>query len=106
MHDSQALLQASAGAVSDKTQDLRERLGRTIESAKATCRRLEDKALEGAKAMLVSLFLSLNEAHGVTDQFGTCFQIELALDVRAVGFHCLVAEMHLVGDLTRAFAFS
>jgi ElaB/YqjD/DUF883 family membrane-anchored ribosome-binding protein len=50
VQDSQELLHASAGAVGDKTHDLRERLGRTLQSARATCRRLEDKAVEGAKA--------------------------------------------------------
>jgi len=48
--DSQELLQASAGVVGDKAHDLRDRLGKTIESAKDTCRRLEEKAVQGAKA--------------------------------------------------------
>ena len=34
----------------EKAQDVRERLLQTLESAKATCRRLEEKAIEGAKA--------------------------------------------------------
>ena len=50
VRDSEELLQASAGAMGDKAQELRERLSRTLESAKAACRRLEDKAIEGAKA--------------------------------------------------------
>jgi ElaB/YqjD/DUF883 family membrane-anchored ribosome-binding protein len=48
--DSQELLQASAGVVGDKAHDLRDRLGKTIESAKDACRRLEEKAVQGAKA--------------------------------------------------------
>ena len=34
----------------EKAADLRERLSQTLESAKATCRRLEEKASERAKA--------------------------------------------------------
>jgi ElaB/YqjD/DUF883 family membrane-anchored ribosome-binding protein len=50
VRDSEELLQASAGAVGDKANELRERLSRTLESAREACRRLEDKAIEGAKA--------------------------------------------------------
>ena len=50
VRDSEELLQASAGAVGDKASELRERLSRTLESAREACRRLEDKAIEGAKA--------------------------------------------------------
>ena len=50
VRDSEELLKDSAGAVGDKAHDLRERLSETLESAKATCRRLEEKAIEGAKA--------------------------------------------------------
>jgi ElaB/YqjD/DUF883 family membrane-anchored ribosome-binding protein len=49
VHDSQELLEASAGAVGDKAHDLRERLAKTVESARETCRRLEEKAVAGAK---------------------------------------------------------
>jgi len=50
VRDSEELLQASAGAVGEKAHEMRERLSRTLESAKATGRRVEDKAVEGAKA--------------------------------------------------------
>ena len=50
VHDSEELLQASAGAVGDKAHEMRERLAQTLESAKTACRRLEEKAIEGAKA--------------------------------------------------------
>ena len=50
VRDSEELLQASAGAAGDKALEMRERLSQTLESAKATCRRLEEKAIEGAKA--------------------------------------------------------
>ena len=49
VQDSQELLQASAGAVGDKAHDLRDRLAKTIESARDTCRRVEEKAVQGAK---------------------------------------------------------
>jgi ElaB/YqjD/DUF883 family membrane-anchored ribosome-binding protein len=48
--DSEELLQASAGAVGEKLHEVRERLAATVASAKATCRRLEAKAVEGVKA--------------------------------------------------------
>jgi ElaB/YqjD/DUF883 family membrane-anchored ribosome-binding protein len=50
VRDSEELLKDSAGAVGEKARDVRERLSQTLESAKATCRRLEEKAIEGAKA--------------------------------------------------------
>ncbi len=50
VRDSEELLQSSAGAVGEKAHEMRERLAATLESAKATCRRLEEKAIEGAKA--------------------------------------------------------
>lgn len=50
VQDSEALLHATKDAVGDKAQEVRERLTDALESAKHTCRRLEDKAIEGAKA--------------------------------------------------------
>ena len=50
VHDSEVFLQDSAGAVGEKAHALRERLAETLESAKVACRRLEEKAIEGAKA--------------------------------------------------------
>jgi ElaB/YqjD/DUF883 family membrane-anchored ribosome-binding protein len=49
-HDTEELIKASAGQVGEKAQEARARLSAAIESAKAACRRLEDKAIEGAKA--------------------------------------------------------
>jgi ElaB/YqjD/DUF883 family membrane-anchored ribosome-binding protein len=49
MRDSQELLRDSAGAVGEKAHEMRERLAQTLESAQAACRRLEEKAIEGAK---------------------------------------------------------
>ena len=50
VRDSEELLQATAGAVGDKAHEVRERLSGALESAKRTCHRLEEKAIEGAKA--------------------------------------------------------
>jgi ElaB/YqjD/DUF883 family membrane-anchored ribosome-binding protein len=50
VHDSEELLQDSAQVVGEKAHELRERMTRTVESAKDACRRLEKKAKQGAKA--------------------------------------------------------
>jgi ElaB/YqjD/DUF883 family membrane-anchored ribosome-binding protein len=50
VRDSEELLEATAGAVGEKAHALRERLSRALDSAKRSCRRLEEKAIEGAKA--------------------------------------------------------
>lgn len=48
--DSEEILQDSANIASDKAQELRQRLSQAVETAKTTCRRLEEKAVAGAKA--------------------------------------------------------
>ena len=50
VRDSEELLADSAGVLGEKARELRERLGRSLESAKATCQSLQDKAVESAKA--------------------------------------------------------
>jgi|ERR1051325_6903585 ElaB/YqjD/DUF883 family membrane-anchored ribosome-binding protein len=50
VRDSEELLQATAGAVGDKSHEMRERLSSALESAKATCHKLEEKAIAGARA--------------------------------------------------------
>lgn len=50
VRDSEELLQATAGAVGDKANQVRERLTDSLETAQRTCHRLEEKAVEGAKA--------------------------------------------------------
>ena len=50
VRDSEELLQNSAEAVGEKALEMRERLSQTLESAKATCRRLEEKVVERAQA--------------------------------------------------------
>jgi len=48
--DTEELLKASAGQVGERAQEVRARLNAALESAKASCRRLEEKAIESAKA--------------------------------------------------------
>jgi len=50
VHDSEELLQATAGVVGDKVHEVRNRLTEALESARRNCRQLENKAVEGAKA--------------------------------------------------------
>lgn len=48
--DTEELLKATAGAVGDKAHEARARLSTALESAKAACHRLEEKAVASAKA--------------------------------------------------------
>ena len=50
VRDSEDLLQSTSGVVGEKAQELRDRLNDTVEAARQTCRKLEEKAIEGAKA--------------------------------------------------------
>ena len=47
--DAEAVLQTTAGQAGDKMSELRSRLSTALESAKATCQRIEEKAVAGAK---------------------------------------------------------
>jgi ElaB/YqjD/DUF883 family membrane-anchored ribosome-binding protein len=48
-HDAEAVLHATAGQAGDKMADLRQKLSQALETAKATCHRVEEKAIAGAK---------------------------------------------------------
>ncbi len=48
--DAEDMLQATAGDLNDKARDARARLTSALNSAKATCSRLQDQAVAGAKA--------------------------------------------------------
>lgn len=48
-HDAEAILQATAGQAGEKMGELRARLSSALDSAKATCCRLEEKTIAGAK---------------------------------------------------------
>ncbi len=50
VQDAEDLLRATAGEVGEKAKEARVRLGAALESAKASCRKLEEKAVAGAKA--------------------------------------------------------
>lgn len=48
-HDAEALMHATAGQAGEKVAELRKRLTEALDSAKDTCRRLEERAIAGAK---------------------------------------------------------
>jgi ElaB/YqjD/DUF883 family membrane-anchored ribosome-binding protein len=50
MRNSEELLHTTKDAVGEKAEEVRERLTAALDTAKRTCRQLEDKAVEGAKA--------------------------------------------------------
>ena len=50
VRDAEELLRATAGDMSEKAKESRARLSASLDSAKDACRRLEDKAIEGARA--------------------------------------------------------
>ena len=47
--DAEAVLHATAGQAGNKMSELRSRLTHALESAKANCQRIEEKAVAGAK---------------------------------------------------------
>jgi ElaB/YqjD/DUF883 family membrane-anchored ribosome-binding protein len=47
---SEDLLQTTSDTVGEKTHEIRKRLNDALEETKDTCRKLEDKTIEGAKA--------------------------------------------------------
>lgn len=47
--DAEALMDATAGQAGEKATELRKRLSAALESAKATCHRVEEKAIASAK---------------------------------------------------------
>ena len=49
-HDADELMKATAGQTGEKVSEMRTRLARALESAKATCQRLEEKTVAAAKA--------------------------------------------------------
>ena len=50
VRDSEELLQASAGVMGDKANEIRDRMAEALATAKATYRKLEDTAVADAKA--------------------------------------------------------
>jgi ElaB/YqjD/DUF883 family membrane-anchored ribosome-binding protein len=50
VRDAEGLIRATAGDLNEKTKEARARLGEAMERAKASVQKLEDRAIEGAKA--------------------------------------------------------
>ncbi|MGA2175452.1 MAG: DUF883 family protein [Verrucomicrobiota bacterium] len=50
MRDVEELLKSTAGEGSEKVKEVRSRLATALESAEATCERLQDKTVKAAKA--------------------------------------------------------
>jgi ElaB/YqjD/DUF883 family membrane-anchored ribosome-binding protein len=50
MHDAEALIKATAGDLGEKAREARARLTASLESAKGGVSKLEERAIEGAKA--------------------------------------------------------
>ncbi len=50
MHEAEDALKATAGQSGDRVSEIRSRLTAALESAKATCQRLEEKTVAAAKA--------------------------------------------------------
>ena len=50
IRDAEELMAATANVAGEKAHELRERLGRTLDAAKAACRRLQERAVGGVKA--------------------------------------------------------
>jgi len=48
-HDAEAMLSATAGQAGEKVSELRSRLHASLESAKATYKRIEERTIAGAK---------------------------------------------------------
>jgi ElaB/YqjD/DUF883 family membrane-anchored ribosome-binding protein len=49
VHDSEELLHATKDVAGEKASAVREQLNDALDAAKRSCRRLEEKAIEGAK---------------------------------------------------------
>lgn len=50
VHDAEDLLKATAGQAGEKAEEVRNRLKAVVESARATCHRMEEKTIAAAKA--------------------------------------------------------
>ena len=49
-HDAEELLRATAGEAGEKIKEVRQRLSKALESARATCEDIQDQTAETAKA--------------------------------------------------------
>jgi ElaB/YqjD/DUF883 family membrane-anchored ribosome-binding protein len=51
MRDGEELLKATAGEAGEKLKDVRNRMAKAVESAKATCEDLQESTIKSAKAV-------------------------------------------------------
>ncbi len=51
VRDSEELLKATAGEAGEKLKEVRNRMAKAVESAKATCEDLQESTIKGAKAV-------------------------------------------------------
>lgn len=70
VHDSEDLLHATKDAVGDKAQEVRKRLTDALDTAKRACLRLEEKALDSAKAADKTIREHPYQSIGVAFGFG------------------------------------
>lgn len=67
--DSEELLSATENAADDQASEVRERLAKALDAARRTCRQLEEKAVDGAKAADRSIrehpYQSIGAAFGI-----------------------------------------
>ena len=78
MNEAEAAMEATAGETGEKAGELRSRLNAALESAKATCRRLEDQTVAAAKATDQAIRGHPYESIGVAFGLGLLIGVLLA----------------------------
>jgi ElaB/YqjD/DUF883 family membrane-anchored ribosome-binding protein len=79
--DAEAMLQATAGQTGEKMNELRGRLSAALDSAKATCHRLGEKTVAGAKVADKTIREHPYESIGIAA--GVAFGLGLLIGVLA-----------------------
>lgn len=79
--DAEEMLQATAGQTGEKMKELRQRLSRAVDSAKATYHRLEEKTVAGAKVADKTIREHPYESIGIAA--GVAFGLGLLIGVLA-----------------------
>ena len=77
-HDADELMKATAGQTGEKVSELRNRLGKAVERAKATCHRLEEKTVAAAKATDHAIREHPYESIGIAFGFGLLLGVLVA----------------------------
>jgi ElaB/YqjD/DUF883 family membrane-anchored ribosome-binding protein len=78
VRDAEELVKSIPGGVSDKAREAKERLVQTVDNAKATCRRLEEKAVEEAR--IADKFVHERPYHFIGAAFGLGMLIALLVN--------------------------